>query len=124
MRSLLSESARSALLDIRRNIAAARAFVAGVEFDAFEGDLKGFYAVTRALEIISEASRRLPDSIKAEYPGIPWQSIRDAGNAYRHAYNDVEAAFVWETVQVDLPILAVVVDEVIAADDKVRQAKR
>jgi uncharacterized protein with HEPN domain len=40
--------------------------------------------VTRCLEIISEASRRLPESLKARHPEIPWKQIAGAGNVYRH----------------------------------------
>ena len=45
---------------------------------AFEKDLKTYYATTRALEIISEASRRLPDELKHRYPDMPWREMRDA----------------------------------------------
>jgi len=35
-------------------------------------DLQALYAVIRSLEIISEASRRLSDDLKARHTGIPW----------------------------------------------------
>jgi uncharacterized protein with HEPN domain len=43
------------------------------------------YAVTRCLEIISEASRRLPDNVKARHPSIAWKDMAGAGNIYRVA---------------------------------------
>jgi uncharacterized protein with HEPN domain len=61
--------------------------------------------VTRCLEIISEASRRLPDDLKARHVAIPWKQMAGAGNVYRHDYEDVAARYVWETVQQDLPPL-------------------
>ena len=48
---------RKWLLDIRDNIRLARAFTEGADFDAFRDNQLLFYAVTRALEIISEAIR-------------------------------------------------------------------
>jgi uncharacterized protein with HEPN domain len=45
--------------------------------------------VTRCLEIISEASRRLPDGLKARHPAIAWKEMAGAGNIYRHDYEDV-----------------------------------
>ena len=57
---MLSEIERDALEDIRDNIARAARFVDGFDLDAFLADDKTFYAATRCLEIISEASRRLP----------------------------------------------------------------
>jgi uncharacterized protein with HEPN domain len=48
---------RKRLLDIPDNIRLARVFIEGADFDAFRDNQLLFYAVTRALEIISEASR-------------------------------------------------------------------
>ncbi len=54
------EGVRRSLLDIQHHIAKAEAFAAGFSLDAFLEDELRFYAVTQCLEIISEASRRLP----------------------------------------------------------------
>jgi len=67
------------------------------------------YAVTRCLEIISEASRRLPTELKTRYPSIAWKDMAGAGNIYRHDYEDVAARLVWDTVQLALPPLREVV---------------
>jgi uncharacterized protein with HEPN domain len=72
--------------------------------------------VTRALEMISEASRRLPDDLRDRHPELPWRSIRD-GNFYRHQYDNVAASYVWETVTVHLPpLLAAAVVEIKALE--------
>lgn len=47
--------------DIHHHIVLAQTFVEGMTYDALRADLRTTYAVTRCLEIISEASRRLPD---------------------------------------------------------------
>ena len=59
---MLSDRARLALYDIRDNIRLARQFIEGVSIEVFKEDRMRFYATTRALEIISEATRRLPAS--------------------------------------------------------------
>jgi uncharacterized protein with HEPN domain len=70
------------------------------------------YAVTRCLEIISEASRRFSDELKGRHPAIAWRQIAGAGNIYRHDYEDVAARRIWDTVHVELPkLLAVVAEE-------------
>ncbi|HZU90412.1 MAG TPA: HepT-like ribonuclease domain-containing protein [Stellaceae bacterium] len=58
---MLSDAAAHALRDIAHHIDLAASFTAGLDYDAFRADLRTVYAVTRCLEIISEASRRLPD---------------------------------------------------------------
>lgn len=85
-------------------------FVEGFDGDAFKDDARTVYAVTRCLEIISEASRRLPEELKARHPAIAWKQMAGAGNVYRHDYEDVAAQFVWDTVQRALPPLRAVVE--------------
>jgi uncharacterized protein with HEPN domain len=109
---MLSESVKFALYDIRDNIRLAQEFVEGFTYARFTESRLHFYAVTRALEIISEASRRLPDDLRDRHPRLPWRSIRDVGNFYRHQYDNVAESYVWETVREHLgPLLAVVVAE-------------
>jgi uncharacterized protein with HEPN domain len=100
-----SKSAQTALLDILYHIDLANEFVRGFTPVTFKEDLRTIYAVTRCLEIISEASRRLPDAMKARHPGIAWKQMAGAGNVYRHDYEDVAAQFVWDTIERALPPL-------------------
>lgn len=86
------------LLDIRQNVLLARKFVSGMSLEQFCKDQLVFYATVRCLEIISEASRRLPDHFKSRHPNIPWADIAAAGNVYRHDYEDVQHRLVWGTV--------------------------
>lgn len=104
-----SKSPLTALRDISHHIDLARNFVAGFEYDAFRSDERTVYAVIRCLEVISEASRRLPADLKARHPSIPWKNIAGAGNIYRHDYEDVAAHYVWDTVQLALPPLRLVI---------------
>lgn len=88
--------------DILSNIDAAREFVVGESYEEFVGDRKTVYAVTRALEIISEASRRLPPEIREEMPEINWKAIMGAGNVYRHDYDEVDELLIWEVFSTKL----------------------
>jgi len=82
----------------------------GFTDEAFRADLRTIYAATRCLEIISEASRRLPGEMKARHPLIAWKDIAGAGNVYRHDYEDVVAQHVWDTVRIDLPPLRAAIE--------------
>lgn len=87
-----------ALKVIAYNIDLARRFIEDLSFETFEVDERAIYAVTRCLEIISEASRQLPDTLKARHPHVPWRRIAGAGNVYRHDYEDVLPVVLWTTV--------------------------
>lgn len=110
-----SRAADTALRDILHHNELALHFLEGLQRADFLRDTRTVYAVTRCLEIISEASRRLPDDLKARHPAIPWKQMAGAGNVYRHDYEDVAARFVWDTVRRDLPHLRVVIEREIDA---------
>ncbi len=101
------------LLPIRDNIVLARSFVDGFLYEQFRDSQLVFYAVTRALEIISEAVRRLPPELRARHPYLPWRAIMGVGNIYRHNYHDVAEQQVWRTVHEGVPaLLAAVAEEI------------
>ena len=64
-----SKNPAQRMRDIVENIDAIAVFTNELDFDAFRSDRKTVYAVVRALEIISEASRRLPAELLNRYPG-------------------------------------------------------
>jgi uncharacterized protein with HEPN domain len=105
-----SDGEQNALRDILHHINLAEIFARGEDFASFRDDLMRVYAVTRCLEIISEASRRLSDALKARQPDIPWREMAGAENIYRHDYEDVAASRVWDTVHFALPALRAVVE--------------
>ena len=84
-------------------------FMEGLDREAFQVDTRTVYAVTRCLEIISEASRRLSAELKTRHAEIEWKQMAAAGNVYRHEYEDVAARYVWDTVQRSLPALRQVI---------------
>ena len=98
------------LNDILQNISLAQNFVGELDRATFCGDTLRVYGVTRCLEIISEASRRLPDDLKARHPSIVWKEMAGAGSVYRHDYEVVDADLVWVTVQDHLPPLRIVIE--------------
>lgn len=118
MPSAYSREVHSALLAIRENILLARDFVRGQDRAAFEVDTRTIYAVTRCLEIISEASRRLTEDLVSRHPHLQWAQIRAAGNVYRHRYDNVSPGVLWTTVTESLSDLERMVDAEIDALEK------
>jgi uncharacterized protein with HEPN domain len=109
-----SELEYSSLRDILTNIDLAAQFVQGQSLEALGTDVMRRYAVVRTLEIISEASRRLSDELKARHPGMPWREMAAAGNFYRHDYEQVTVGRLWKTVHDDLPALRKVIEQELA----------
>jgi uncharacterized protein with HEPN domain len=72
-----------------------------------------YSAVIREFEIIGEAVGKLPMELKAGYPGIPWQDIKDFRNLLAHEYFGVDLEIVWNTANKDLPPLMDAVQEIV-----------
>jgi uncharacterized protein with HEPN domain len=82
----------------------------------FEGDLMLRMAVERLFEIISEASRFIPDDLKAKEKDIAWQRMADLGNWLRHAYHRIDAGILWNIAQNNLEPLKRFVEQVVKKD--------
>ena len=63
------------LEDILENALAACEFASGLTDEGFVADRKALYAVMRALEIIGEAAKRIPDDVRARHPDIDWRGM-------------------------------------------------
>jgi uncharacterized protein with HEPN domain len=97
------------LYDISFTIKMIEAAVAGKTFADYRADVLLKLATERAIEIISEASRRIPEDIQNLHPDIPWPKIRGIGNILRHEYYGLSEAILWGVIVDELPKLAVAV---------------
>jgi uncharacterized protein with HEPN domain len=105
--------------DILETIERLRGKIGDKTFVDFENDWELKFIVQRGIEIISEASRRIPDEIKATRPEIEWRSVASIGNFIRHEYHTISDKVIWDVVQADLPPLKIAIDAIAAAlEDK------
>ncbi len=93
------------LTDIRDAIRRIERYTKGKNLALFRRDELVNDAVERCLEIISEASRRLPEEMKSRHADIPWRKVAGLGNVFRHEYDAVSTPLVWEIVREHLPPL-------------------
>jgi uncharacterized protein with HEPN domain len=93
------------LQDMLENIDAVGEMMQGVDLAAYRKDLKLRRAVERCVEIISEASRHVPDDLKARFPNQPWPEIAAIGNLLRHGYERVDDLIMWKIAARSLPDL-------------------
>lgn len=82
----------------------------------FERDRFLRLAVERAFEIISEASRHIPDSTKAAEGHINWTAMAALGNRLRHAYHRIDAGLLLEIAIRDLPPLKAFAKRIVRED--------
>lgn len=83
--------------------------IEAMDFPAYESDFRTRKAVERCIEIISEASRHVPEAEKDRFSDVPWRSIAGVGNVLRHEYQRVADEVIWRTATRSLPELRRVV---------------
>jgi len=78
----MPRKAAPVLNEILKAIEGIQTALAGKTFTDFECDWLINHGVQRGIEIISEASRHLPATLKQTRPEIRWTSIAGIGNVY------------------------------------------
>jgi uncharacterized protein with HEPN domain len=102
--------------DILASIQVAREITAGLTFEEYRANREKSLAVERCLEIIGEAARYIPPEVQSRHPGVPWGEMRGMRNIVAHAYFDVIPVVIWDTVQKDLPQLALDLQRVLTIE--------
>lgn len=73
-------------------------------------------ALTRLIEIIGEAARRVPDHIQMKYPELPWLQMIGARNRLIHGYDQVDFDILWVIIQHDLPDLIIQLEKILGQE--------
>ncbi len=86
--------------------------IEGKDLEDFRADRRTRQLVERNLEILSEASRRLPDEFKRRESDIPWRNIAGIGNVLQHDYYKSNPEILWEICRKDLRNLQKAVERI------------
>jgi len=91
------------LEDIHLAMTRIAEYINGLSFYQFKKDYKTVDAVIRNFEIIGEASKNLPEEVKAKYPQLPWPEMYLLRNKISHEYFGIDYEIVWEVAMNELP---------------------
>ena len=84
--------------DIIEHMNYAEEFIEIMTFEEFANDKKTVLSVTKCIEIVGEATKHIPDSIREKYPEIPWRDMAGIRDRLVHGYFKVNLEIVWMTV--------------------------
>ena len=115
---MAKRSVRVRLTDMLEAIDGATDIVSGMSFIQYQRNYATRKAVERCVEIVSEASRHLPDNLKSRHPAIHWSEIAAIGNLLRHEYQRVDDWIMWRVATKYFPELRDAVTDILRARDK------
>lgn len=75
----------------------ALSFIEGMNYTTFVHDERTIFAVVRALEIVGEATKNVPDEVRTRFPEIPWRVMAGMRDVLIHGYFIVDLEVVWKT---------------------------
>lgn len=101
------------LNDIIEAIHLIEEFTKNINFTEFLKDRKTQFAVIRALEIIGEAAKNIPDEFKSHHEEVPWSEMARMRDKLIHAYFGVDLRVVWKTIKEDIPLLKTLIKKLI-----------
>ena len=79
--------------------------ISDMNYESFLRDETLKRAFVRSIEVIGEASKKLPEDIKAMKPDIEWRKVSGMRDRLIHDYFGVDYTIVWDVAANKLPDL-------------------
>lgn len=83
----------------------ARATVASISREQFDGDDNLQLALTHLLQIVGEAASRVSSATREAHPQLPWADMIGMRHRLVHDYGNVSRVIVWDTAKDDLSLI-------------------
>ena len=90
---------RDYLQDILDAVNDIESFVDNMTYEEFIKDRKTLNAVVRSIEIIGEATKNIPEPMKAKYKELPWKQMAGMRDKLIHAYFGIDTETLWKVSQ-------------------------
>ena len=74
-------------------------------------------AITRSLEIIGEATKKIPVNFKVKWSSIQWKNMAGMRDRLIHDYIGVNYSIVWDVVKNKIPHLLDQIEDLLAIED-------
>ena len=93
------------LNDIKESVECIEEYMKNVSEESFKKNKQLQDAVIRRFEIIGEASRNIPTSLKEKNKQVPWFELSQFRDLTAHSYFELSLNRIWKTVKERIPQL-------------------
>jgi uncharacterized protein with HEPN domain len=100
------------LNDLLDALQKSQQFITNMDYREFAQDDKTIFAVIRALEIVGEATKRIPTELRQRYGQVPWREMVGMRDKLIHEYFGVDLEVVGKTVNEDVPMLIPLIEDI------------
>ena len=101
------------LKEILESAKGVQEFMREKSFAEFDRDWASPLAISKCLEIIGEATKKLSLDLRDSHPEVPWRRMAGLREILVHQYNDVSNQRVFNIVKKDLPVLVDSIEDII-----------
>ncbi|WP_099237388.1 HepT-like ribonuclease domain-containing protein [Synechococcus sp. BDU 130192] len=98
----MSRSLRLYLTDILKSITKIQNYAENLTYEELCEDSRSLEAIAYNLQIIGEATKQIPDSLRDQYSQIEWKKIAGLRDIIAHTYFRVNTKIVWSIIQTKL----------------------
>ena len=102
--------------DMRQACRKVLRYTEGLDLERLRRDEKAYDAVVRNLEVIGEAAKHIPETVRARMPGIEWRKIAGLRDVIAHAYFGIDDAVLWDVVRNKVPALVEALEQAPATE--------
>jgi len=111
------------LEDILSAIEKIEMYTKGLNFEKLCENSMAVDAVVRNFEIIGEATKNVPKTVKDKYPDVEWKEAIGFRNVLTHDYFGIDLESVWDTLKNNIPVLKRHIGEVLRSEQQGQQGK-
>ena len=113
----MSRSLSLYLTDILNSIEKIQKYTIAITYENLSEDERTLDAVVYNLQIIGEATKKIPESMRVKYPQIEWRQIAGLRDIIAHAYFSLNTKIVWSIIQTKLEPLKACIKQILETEE-------
>lgn len=88
-------------------------FIGDMDFNKFSEDDKTKSAVVWKINVIGEATKNVPKTLREKYKNVPWKYMARIRDKTAHFYFGVDYEIVWEVIKKRLPEIKPLIEQIL-----------